>query len=223
MRVALLIFGILIFALASLPLLPLVNTINEYKNQERTETLVPNERTVTYEQYRRALRISMFCGVTSIMGLIVVFIGAAIPKKSVDLEKTDDLQESIEGKPEEDNEKIKLPEKSVGTRYCPKCAQKCETEDLFCRFCGAKIASGAPQKKRIRDIYVFINTEYGKEELVRKELNRLDGAIRADTLIGPYDNVVILEGWSIGGLTELVEQKVKKISGVKEAKILVVL
>jgi len=94
---------------------------------------------------------------------------------------------------------------------------------MFCRFCGAKIASGAPQKKRIRGIYVFINTECGKEELVRKELNRLDGAIRADTLTGPYDNVVILEGWSIGGLMELVEQKVKKISGVKEAKILVVL
>jgi DNA-binding Lrp family transcriptional regulator len=205
MRIGLFIFGLIIFLFGLFFLAESINTLNEYETREISE-----------EQYLQALRIRNVCGIVTATGFIIVLVGMATKSKLVAVAK------EVSEQPTKKEERHRKIEEKATIIYCPKCGKRAQAGDRFCMSCGTILSSEGVRMKSIRTIYVLVNTEKGKEEYVRKELSRLDGAKRADTITGPYDNVAVVEGESVDELLEMVTKKLRKISGVKQTRILVV-
>jgi DNA-binding Lrp family transcriptional regulator len=204
MRKSLFIFGLIILIFGLLFLAASINTLKEYESREVSE-----------EEYTQALRISNVSTVVAVVGLVLLIVGAISKKKLTP--KGKEAKQPIK-----EEEALRQIEEEAMIGYCPKCGKRAQAGDIFCRSCGAKLSSMGVRMKNIRTIYVLVNTEKGKEEYVRKELSRLDGAKRADTIMGPYDNVAVVEGESVDELIEMVTEKLRKIPGVKQTKTLVV-
>jgi DNA-binding Lrp family transcriptional regulator len=62
--------------------------------------------------------------------------------------------------------------------------------------------------------FVFIETEVGKTRDVVNALQKLKGVNSVDTVTGPYDIIVILQGDSLNDIGNLVTGKIHPISGI---------
>ena len=62
--------------------------------------------------------------------------------------------------------------------------------------------------------FVLIETEVGKTRDVVNALQRLKGVNSVDTVTGPYDIIVILQGDSLNDIGNLVTGKIHPISGI---------
>lgn len=197
MRTALFISGLIILVFGLFFLAASINSLYDYKDKEQE---------MTEEQFQKALKIRNVSIIVTVAGLIIMSL-ATITKGKLVIGSKKVKPKQTEGK---------------GTViYCPQCGKRAEAGDKFCSSCGTLLSLKGVKSEDIRTIYVLINTEQGKEEYVKKQLKRLDEARRTDTLTGPYDNMVILEGESVDELMELVTNKLRKIPGVKQTKILV--
>jgi DNA-binding Lrp family transcriptional regulator len=205
MRTGLFIFGLIILIFGLFFLGASINTLKEYETREASEE----------EQYIQVLRIRRISTGVTVVGLILLIVGITRKKELAPKGKeAKQLTKEVEA--------LGQIEEEAMIRYCPKCGKRAQAGDIFCRSCGTKLSSEGVRTKNIRKIYVLVNTEKGKEEYVRKELSRLDGAKRADTITGPYDNIVVLERESIDELIEIITKKLRKIPGVMQTRTLVV-
>jgi DNA-binding Lrp family transcriptional regulator len=204
MRRSLFIFGLIILIFGLLFLAASINTLKEYETLE-----------VTGEEVQVQVWIRNICGMVAVAGFILLIVGTVGKKKLAPKGKEAE-------QPTKKEEALRQIKKEEMIGYCPKCGKRAEAGDRFCSSCGTILSSEGVKVKNIRTIYVLVNTEKGKEEYVRKELSRLDGAKRADTITGPYDNVVLLEGESLDELIERVTKKLRKIPGVMQTRTLVV-
>ncbi|MBC8476726.1 MAG: Lrp/AsnC ligand binding domain-containing protein [Dehalococcoidia bacterium] len=62
--------------------------------------------------------------------------------------------------------------------------------------------------------FVLIETEVGKTRDVVNALQKLKGVNSVDTVTGPYDIIVILQGDSLNDIGNLVTGKIHPISGI---------
>ena len=62
--------------------------------------------------------------------------------------------------------------------------------------------------------FVLIETEVGKTKDVVNALQKLKGVNSVDTVTGPYDIIVILQGDSLNDVGNLVTGKIHPIAGI---------
>ena len=62
--------------------------------------------------------------------------------------------------------------------------------------------------------FVLIETEVGKTRDVVNALQKLKGVNSVDTVTGPYDIIVILQGDSLNDIGNLVTGKIHPIAGI---------
>jgi DNA-binding Lrp family transcriptional regulator len=62
--------------------------------------------------------------------------------------------------------------------------------------------------------FVLIETAVGRSKEVAAALEKLKGAKSVDTVTGPYDIIVIIEGASLNDIGDLVTGKIHPIPGI---------
>ena len=62
--------------------------------------------------------------------------------------------------------------------------------------------------------YVLIKTEVGKTKEVIEAIRKTKGIVSVDSVTGPYDTIVIVEGRSLNDIGKLVTSKIHPISGI---------
>lgn len=62
--------------------------------------------------------------------------------------------------------------------------------------------------------YVLIQAEAGKAARVGAEIAKIEGAISADVVTGPYDVIVRVEADSIDALGKLVVARIQAVEGI---------
>ncbi len=62
--------------------------------------------------------------------------------------------------------------------------------------------------------FVLIETAVGRSKEVAAALGKLKGAKSVDTVTGPYDIIVIIEGASLNDIGDLVTGKIHPIPGI---------
>ena len=62
--------------------------------------------------------------------------------------------------------------------------------------------------------FVLIETAVGRTKEVVAALSRLEGVKSVDTVTGPYDVIVVIEGESLNEIGDLVTGKIHPISGI---------
>ncbi|MCC6543434.1 MAG: Lrp/AsnC ligand binding domain-containing protein [Nitrospirae bacterium] len=68
--------------------------------------------------------------------------------------------------------------------------------------------------KKSGKVYLLINTDIGKERIVRDELRRLEHVSCADMITGRYDIIAILEGDAVGDIFATVISNIRAIKGI---------
>ena len=62
--------------------------------------------------------------------------------------------------------------------------------------------------------FVLIETAVGKSKEVVAALSQLEGVKSVDTVTGPYDIIVVIEGKNLNDIGDLVTGKVHPIAGI---------
>ena len=62
--------------------------------------------------------------------------------------------------------------------------------------------------------YILIETHVGKTKQVVKAIGELAGVISVDTVTGPYDAIVTIEGETMNDIGDLVTSKFHSINGI---------
>lgn len=63
-------------------------------------------------------------------------------------------------------------------------------------------------------IYLLINTEIGKERLVRDSLRKIANVTSADMITGRYDIIAVIEGGTVEDVFTTVLNKIRSIEGI---------
>ncbi len=67
---------------------------------------------------------------------------------------------------------------------------------------------------RVGKIYLFIDTEIGKERFVRNSLRSIENVVSADIITGKHDIIAVIEGKSVEYIFAEVLNKVRSIDGI---------
>lgn len=62
--------------------------------------------------------------------------------------------------------------------------------------------------------YVLINTTMGKASEVTKEISNIGGVVKAESVTGQYDVIVVVEAEDINDLGKIVANQIQKVPGV---------
>jgi DNA-binding Lrp family transcriptional regulator len=70
--------------------------------------------------------------------------------------------------------------------------------------------------------YIFVNTDPGSMEDVRREITTFDGVKETHLLYGKYDILAIVETESMKHLKELVGWRIRKVDNIRSSQTLIV-
>ncbi len=62
--------------------------------------------------------------------------------------------------------------------------------------------------------YVLINTTIGKTGDVTKEISKIKGVVKAQSITGQYDIIAIIEANNMNDLGKIVANEIQNVSGV---------
>ena len=62
--------------------------------------------------------------------------------------------------------------------------------------------------------YVLIQTDVGKAAAVTAAIAGIEGVVRADTVIGPYDTIVRVEGATMDDVAKTVVSRIQLVDGI---------
>ncbi len=62
--------------------------------------------------------------------------------------------------------------------------------------------------------YVLINTTMGKASEATKEISNISGVVKAESVTGQYDVIVVVEAEDINDLGKIVANQIQKVPGV---------
>jgi DNA-binding Lrp family transcriptional regulator len=66
----------------------------------------------------------------------------------------------------------------------------------------------------VESAYVLINTAIGKTGEVTKEISKIKGVIKAQSITGQYDIIAIIEADNMNELGKIVANEIQNVSGV---------
>jgi len=66
----------------------------------------------------------------------------------------------------------------------------------------------------VESAYVLINTAIGKTGEVTKEISKIKGVIKAQSITGQYDIIAIIEADNMNDLGKIVANEIQNVSGV---------
>jgi len=62
--------------------------------------------------------------------------------------------------------------------------------------------------------FVLIQTEVGKAAAVTSAISKIDGVTSSETVIGPYDAIVCVEGETMDAVAKTVVSRVQMVDGI---------
>jgi DNA-binding Lrp family transcriptional regulator len=68
--------------------------------------------------------------------------------------------------------------------------------------------------------YVFINAKVGEEGTLVRELSKMSGITRVNTLMGKYDAVAIIEGETLDDLFGIILREIRSLSSIDKTETL---
>lgn len=62
--------------------------------------------------------------------------------------------------------------------------------------------------------FVLIETVVGRSKEVVTALRELKGVVSVDTVTGPYDVIIVIQGETLNGIGDVVTEKIHPIAGI---------
>ena len=62
--------------------------------------------------------------------------------------------------------------------------------------------------------YVLVQTEVGKAATVATAVGQIEGVVRSETVIGPYDAIVLVEGDTMDHVAKTVVSRIQMVDGI---------